>query len=162
MQNHLKMTIWNFAGIAPLYFICFCNGCNDIFLTPLGHTPIVLTFIKINELSVNDHKIMQNLKFENSPTFPLHYICFCDGCNDVFLTPPGHTPICQYWQPHQKSKYSLKCFIFAAHANTKDELQKKYSKSFPLARLLGHGKRCANHVFIFLCIRKQQKSHTVE
>ena len=43
-------------GHSALYFICFFSGCNDIFLTPPGHTPIVLTIIIISEISVNKLK----------------------------------------------------------------------------------------------------------
>ena len=41
---------------AFIFYICFCMGCNDIFLTPRGHAPIVLTFIKIHEIRVNELK----------------------------------------------------------------------------------------------------------
>lgn len=55
-----------------------------------GGPPIAPTIIKIN---INEHTIMKNLELKHPPAFPLTFYMFFKGCKDLFITPPGCTPI---------------------------------------------------------------------
>jgi len=62
-------------------------------MTYFSLPPIVLTFTKISKINVNEHKIMQNLKFENPRAFPpIFYMFFAMDALTYFTLPPGHTP----------------------------------------------------------------------
>ena len=57
---------------------------------PRGRAPIVPTSIKI---SVNDTKSCKSVNLKIREHFPLYFMCFCNGCNDIFLTPPDSPDI---------------------------------------------------------------------
>ena len=79
MTNRLKMKITineqkhenlDFKYLQLLLLICSCfySGCNHTFLTPSGHTLIIVTFIIISEIGVNDPQICNCIKIKLTKT----------------------------------------------------------------------------------------------